>query len=162
MMSNRDWAFLACRVLALYVLYLGFKSLMYSANALLLWLTSGSGTFTPGFSIYFVGFEVVAFLFFWCGASWLSKIMAPAKAADQDFDTRYVAQLMTLCISVFGLILVVNAIPGFIGVLASNYVDAKPYLIGAITRFTVEITVGLLLIIGAERLSDIIKRLRSW
>ena len=86
------------------VLYLGFKSLMYSTDGLLVWLKSGSGTFTPGLPIYFAGFEVAAFLFFWFGATWLSKIMAPTKAADLGLDTRYVAQLMTLCISVFGLI----------------------------------------------------------
>lgn len=158
----RGWAFLACRVLSLYVLYYAFK--FFSASSVLMLVGSMKDSTSVG-DFYFVFnflLDLSAFAFLWFGAPWLSSKVAPPTREMELSGDQNIRQLMSLVISVFGLILLVNAIPNAASVITAFTFETGNWDIDRLAEVIVQAGVGLFLIFGRKGIADLVHRARAW
>ena len=158
---SRGWAFLACRILSLYVLYIGIKYIPYVAISFVNYTELDTDLRLFILPICSVVLDFLLFLLLWFGAPWFSNRLAPPEAEDTVSGDWNIEQWMSLIVSVYGLILIVDAIP----LLAGNftaYIGMRGEFYGRGSEVAARIFVGTVLIFGRRRISEVIKSARAW
>jgi hypothetical protein len=158
---SRGWAFLACRILSLYVLYIVIQYIPGIAINIANIREADTNFFQSIFPIYFAGLNFLMFLFFWFGAPWLSNRLAPPKAEDTVSGDWNIEQWMSLIVAVYGLILIVDALPLLAGNLAAYIGIGGEYYVRS-SEIAAKAIVGTVLIFGRHRVSEAIKSARRW
>ena len=168
MLDAKGFAFLACRILALYALYWAARNLVGMLPGFVYYQSRGNYIFDTIYPSLFTGIQFAGFLALWFGASWMSPKMVPKEAPEVTSGTWDMAQLTSLIVSIFGLILVVNAVPR-IGNLIVSYSFSEFHNVSEIrntiirsTELTANVVMGLVLIFGSKKISEMIKWARNW
>lgn len=161
-MTSREWAFLACRILSLYALFWAIEYCTFFGFEFFQML---AGIDTPfhyvSSAILFVLFSVL-FLFFWFGASWLSQKMMPREVDATVPGDWNIELIMSLIISVLGLILVVNAIPSLAGIVAAYILGDTPFPVEITVEVTAKVVMGMALLVGSRAIAKAVRHLRGW
>ena len=87
MLDAKGWAFLACRVLALYILYWAIRHFIGVLPGFAYMESRGSVFFDTVFPILFAGSQFAVFLVLWFGASWISPKMVSKEATEAASGT---------------------------------------------------------------------------
>ncbi len=167
-MVARDWGFLACRVLALYLFYLAIETLL-SIGIFVVTAPSGDEN-TRLFGYYYVFrflLAIAAALFLWFGAAPLADRMMLSQADGKEEAAPgawRVTQLLSLAVSVFGFVLLVFAIPDAAGLAARYLAEDRLHGHDLVETAVVatRLVLGLLLIFGGRGIADLIGRARGW
>jgi len=162
-MAARDWAFLACRILALYLFYQAIQLVLVAiVFAFLLQSGGGENAWLDRYH-YFFRFllAVAAGLVLWFGAARLAGWMVPrqaqepAAAAARAWD---VTRLLSLAVAVFGLALAIFAIPDAAR-LAARYLAEHRISDRDLVEIAVVATrlvLGILLVFGGRGIANVI------
>lgn len=167
-MAARDWGFLACRVLALYLFFLAVE-LVYSAvtYAFTIDATGEDAWVLRYYFLFQLLLTVAAGLVLWFGAAWLAGRMVPPRAEAPEAEaagSRDVTLLLSLAVAVFGLALVIFAIPDAAG-LAARYLAQDPVREGDLIEaamLATRVVLGIVLVVGGRGIANLIGRARGW
>jgi len=166
-MGPRDWAFLACKVLALYTLIFIIPSLPMSFYSF--FSKTETGSFSAFSLVTISPYVTFIFLFvlFWFGAPWLSKKMAPQRADQESYDKVEFDQLFALAIAVFGIFVIFSAIPNLAFYISFYFQEdtfkSQELLAGRnFIELVIRIVAGFLLVVGNQQISRTVKRMRAW
>ncbi|MEO3428330.1 hypothetical protein AAFN88_05695 [Pelagibius sp. CAU 1746] len=170
MPSARDIAFIGCRLLALYFLYLAVLSIPQGLFS----LSSAFGVGRPqGWQLIYEAslwlvlampiLNLAMVLLLWFGAGWLSKeVAAGAPEAVSDWSPR---SLLSVGVVLLGLILISFALPQIVLYLlyiADGALEAQTFQVHYLVSEIVQACVGIGLILGSQRITDFIARARRW
>tara|TARA_B100000315_G_scaffold165680_1_gene154318 strand:- start:471 stop:890 length:420 start_codon:yes stop_codon:yes gene_type:complete len=138
---------------------------MFSIHALLTYASDNMLQIGTTYNAFALGFEILAFLLFWFGASWLSTKMVPGEVGHQNLSGTDSGQILTLCIAVFGLVLAILSVPKIVGRFAIYLNGREGLLDFTINSYAIEFALqflfGLFLIFGSKRVSQLIKWART-
>lgn len=167
-MASRGWAFLACRVLALYLFYLAIDAMLLVGLYSFAVQPGGENARLLGYYYLFRFLLAVAGgVVLWFGAARLAGWMVPRQAHESEAAAARewnVTQLLSLAVSVLGLVLVILAIPEAASLIARYLAEARlydPYLV-EITTIATSLVLGILLILGSRGIANVIKWARRW
>jgi hypothetical protein len=82
MLDAKGWDFLACRVLALYILYWAIRHFIEVLPGFAYMESRETIFFDTIFPILFAGSQFAVFLVFWFSASWISPKMVPKETKE--------------------------------------------------------------------------------
>ncbi len=167
-MAARNWAFLACRVLALYLFYQAIQTLL-SAGLFALVVQSGSETawLTRYSYLFHFLLAVAAGLVFWFGAARLAGWMVPRQADETKETTpgeRSVTQFLSLAVAVLGVALVIFAIPNAAGLAARYLLEGRLHDWDLVETAMVatRLALGIVLVFGSRGIANVIGWARRW
>lgn len=169
MLSARDLAFVACRLLALYFLVNVISTLPYSLGSLASAFASGQPQDTPLFyqasrwlmlASPIVTLAMVVVL--WFGAGWLAREVAEGTpgGTTSDWSPR---SLLAVGVALLGLTIVAFALPTvvlYLVYLADGAAEDRWF--ASLVDLAARCLIGAGLILGAQRISETIARLRRW
>jgi hypothetical protein len=167
-MAIRDWAFLACRILALYLFYLAIETML--SIGIFIFMTTSADENTRLYGYYYVLRFLLAIasgLVMWFGATRLADWMVPRQAQEPEAEAageRDVTRLLSLAVAVFGLALLIFAIPDAARLVAIYLAPDRlyaPHLIETAVVAT-RLVLGLFLILGIRGIANLIGRARGW
>lgn len=171
MLSARDIAFVGCRLLALYFVYVALVSVPHSFYAL-------SSAFGAGQSrdIVHLFYQTASWLslaspilslamalLLWLGASWLSREVA--EGAPEGTSTWSPQSLLSVGVVLLGLVLVSFALPQialYLLFIADGAADAADFQVAVLASEVVQTIVGIGLVLGSGGVADMIARMRRW
>jgi len=170
MLSIRDIAFVGCRLLALYFLYLAVAGVPQGLFA----LSSAFGEGRPqGVELFYEPslwlvlalpiLHLAMVLLLWFGARWLSSEVAAG--APEETSAWSPQSLLSVGVVLLGLVLLSFALPQVVFYLlffayGAEYADFFKF--NALVSKAVQTLIGLGLIIGSGRIAGTIARLRRW
>jgi len=154
-------AFLACRVLALYILYQALPNIIYFGVALPQLTQSDPGVSWELMNFTYVAFYLITILFFWFGASWLSNRMTPAQDASPTEKPLILDGLSDVIIPTVGLVFVIGAVAQLAGSTAVYFSEARLSSLPDSIEGATKLTFGMILIIGGKHIAALIKRART-
>ena len=166
-MAARDWAFLACRVLALYLFYQAIQ-IVLPAILFAFVIQSGGGEYAWfDRSLYFIRLllAVGGGLVLWFGAARLAGWMVPRQAQEPAAAGAWdVTRLLSLAVAVLGLALVIFAIPDAAGLVAMYLAPDRLYdsQLVQIAVVATRLVLGIVLVFGARGIANAIGRARGW
>jgi hypothetical protein len=173
-MSPRDLAFIGCRLLALYFVYIALMSIPQGLFALSSIFGAGGPRGVDQF--YELSYEaslwrvlahpilsLAMVLVLWFGAGWLSREVADgAPDATASWSPR---SLLSVGVVLLGLVLVSFALPKivlYLLYLADGAADARTFQTSYLASEVVQALIGFGLILGSERIAAMIADLRRW
>lgn len=176
-MSRTDFAFVACRIFALYWLL----SALAASYALVGFLTAWSGTVAgPGRDPHeaaaflyvqalpvFIYLAMALILWFW--AQRIAELIAPAETSAKSHAGLSLADGQAIAFAAVGLFILCTALPQIGGMLYDLHIKKQsvtglmiPFETRAnIVQLSLQIVLGLLLLFGARGLSGLLLWLRS-
>ena len=171
MPSARDLAFVGCRLLALYFIYLALQSIPHSFYALSnAFGAAQSQDMVQNFygaaswlSLASPILSLAMALLLWLGAGWLSREVA--EGAPEETATWSPQSLLSVGVVVLGLVLVSFALPQIVFYLlfvADGAAEALNFQVNYLISEVVQTIVGIGLVLGSGRIADTIGRLRRW
>jgi len=167
-MASRDWAFLACRVLALYLLCFAIDTLL--SFGIYRFIFPAANENAPWVRTYYILRFLLVFaggVVLWFGASRLAPIIVPRQAGEpEDVGAGgwSVAQLLSLAVSVLGLVLLFVAIPEAAR-LGARYLVADRLGerdLVEIVFVAARLVVGIVLVFGSQGIANLITWARRW
>lgn len=167
-MVFRDWGYLACRVLALYLFYLAIDTLL--SIGIFTFMSPSAGENARFFNYYYILrflLAIAAGLVLWFGAPRLAHKMVPRHADETEEAVPgewHVTLLLSLAVSVLGLVLLFFAIPQAAG-LAARYLVADRLHDGDLVEITVvatQLVLGIVLVFGSGGIANLIGWARKW
>ncbi len=167
-MNIRGWAFLACRMLALYALYLAILNFASMTGYIVQQLMSGQLKHLDYALLSFVLLNLSVVLILWFGAPWFSRKLIPEKHFksltynDEAIGAVTFSQLIFAAIIFLGLYLVCTSTPQLFMRFSFFLSESQPYRTAYLLDDGLKIIFGLLLIIGSARISQFIRFLRNW
>ncbi len=117
-MTAQSFAYLACSIMTLYILYLRLKKLVFIANDLVEIVNTGNFSYGRLASFASLLSDLAAFLVLWVGASQLFGQMVRDCSNQTDSAVGTVGSYFELAVSILGLVTIVNAIPSIVFELA--------------------------------------------
>jgi len=170
MPSARDIAFILCRLLALYFVYVAVLSIPQGLFA----LSSAFGAGRPqGVELFYqpslwlvlaspiLSLAMVVLL--WFGAGWLSR--GVAKGAPEDKSVWSPEALLSVGVVLLGLVLLSFALPRavfYLLFLANVAGGDNSFQLASLVSAVVSGLVGIGLILGSLGIADFLARLRRW
>lgn len=171
--TPKTLAFLACRILGLYILFWGLAGFA----GLLLNITQFSWIDDPAFNqpiaSYVKAFLIesiylISFVILWFGANWLSDRMIPPPQNNEKSQMFDMNQLSAVIIASVGLIFMVYAaslVPKAILTFneATEHTDKlSPALLGFFMDILLKFILGFLLVMGSSQVSRLIRFARNY
>jgi len=160
MANAQNIAFVACRILALYILY----QALFSFVSLLLF--SLQDTLSERFVAIShpalpLAVQLFAFSVFWYGANWISARVINERPADHDPTQWSRHDILSIAASIMGIFIVVTALPGLLSTI-NTLVNARAGFSVSLVYPVASILFGILLIIGSKSFTNLIVKLRRW
>lgn len=150
---NKGWAFLACRVLAL---YFGFLFLQQFLSLPLPYLHGGNGIANYVAITWSLSFMAVV-IFLWFGAPWLSTKLIPKNLKTTDASSVNLESVLSLVVALLGLLLIINALPNIVIAIVPNGPLPTTTLIEPI----IKMVIGIFLIFKASGVARLLKMTRG-
>lgn len=172
MPSTRDIAFIGCRLLALYFLFLALQSIPYSLVSALGTLATGqqqdmlqlfyarSAWLLLATPILSLGMVVLL----WFGAGRLSREVAEAPPSEVS-STWSPQSLLSVGVVLLGLIVVTLSLPSIVLNLLfiiDGAAEAATFQFNSLLSAVVQCLIGVGLILGSKGIAEAIARLRRW
>lgn len=160
MPGKGTFAFIGCRLLALYVIYLGAQKLGFAVLHIRNAIKVGAPLSLMEPAILGLAIDLCAILFFWFGAGWISsKVSVAAGAEDPSSASRQ--ELIATAIAIAGAILLITSIPGIVGFVAgfAFWGNQNFYHLSGLIPL---IVTGVICLVGPDYFSGLIMKLRRW
>ena len=171
-MTGRNFAFIGCRLIAIYILCSGLFNLEWVVHHLLhasipaygMNMNEGPDIFLVFSSLVSILFHTMFFTFLWYKAEVLSKRIFPIETVEKlsiHYDEN---SLLSGFIAVLGLFFIVRKLPEFIGglVVGLNSDFDKTSLMKELDVhvFLISLIIGIILLLFSSNLSGLINKLR--
>ena len=171
-MNKEDFAYIGCKLLALYWLVNAFHLLASFASSMVSFNTDSSATFNSDATLYLAYLPLVAYLLFaiifWFGAKRFTKAIFSGKYEnDSKCVTKHHVQ--SIAFSTVGLILIFISVPELINVLykihmlkeLDSYTQVQHGVKAQIIELSLKVIFGILLFFGSRGLSGLLYRIRE-
>lgn len=174
-MKKEDFAYIGCRLLALYLAVMAtYSASSFAAVFAVVWEGS-MGEFSPGKvgAIYFnlvpLVLYALAALIFWFGAARLVKYLLPVKSVHSESSTITLFEAQSVAFAAVGALLLFNAIPDISGVLykfqlmkeMDSYTELLFDMKTRVFQLSIQLVLGMLLLLGSKGLSGMLIRIRE-
>ena len=173
-MKKEDFAFIACRLLAIYWAVMAIYSISSLAISFVAWNDSVAEASSQmaaviNFSLVPSLLYILAALIFWFGAARIVRILIPTESEISGGSTINLFQAQSIAFSAVGIFLLAGALPEMGGVLykfslmkemdshAQMFFDTKANIVELLIR----LLIGVLLLFGARGLSGVLIRIRE-
>ncbi|MEH6404038.1 MAG: hypothetical protein V7750_11735 [Sneathiella sp.] len=154
---NKGWAFLACRILAL---YFGFLFLQQFVSLPFPYLNSSSNI-TTYVTIAWSASLLMIVIFLWFGARWLSSKLVADNVVTTDPDPINLDSVLSLAIALLGLLLIVNAFPNIITALVTGYEQSRWLPAAILIEPAIKMAIGVFFIFKANGVARFLKMTRG-
>ncbi|MEM7168838.1 MAG: hypothetical protein AAF530_01615 [Pseudomonadota bacterium] len=160
MLTPRSFAFIACRLMAIYLLVQAIDFAAIFAWSLMrlelpdLWMAS-----SPSAIIGLIG--LVTFFVLWFGAGPISRCITPKIAQENSSEDWTQQGLLSVGIVLIGIWIIAVNLPGLVGYI---YVFADDVVVDpkGIIELVLSLVLGVFCLVGAHGLTRFVGKMRRW
>ena len=161
-MNTKDIAFLACRFFALYIVFEQINIISIStAPFFLRQPTAEVGMIGALLGSNFLC-SLIAFYLFWFKAEWIASKIAANHSSQQANTPANRDDIQNAGFAIVGMLVIAKTIPLVASQIALYFFSmGKPPLTAYYTQLSVELIIGISLLLGADGITSTIKKLRG-
>lgn len=173
-MSKEDFAFVGCRLIALYWAVLAIFQLSSFINSWVSWLLNDETYKSNMGDLYLFGlwhliFYVVVALLLWFGAARFSRYLFPENSAVDEAGAITLSQVQSVLFAAVGLYLLLDSLPELLSFLYDHLemkdlatrVEYSPSKVGRLLEILLRAAFGAALLFGSGVLSGMLTRFRE-